>query len=94
MGWLEREEKRGFQVGQFWYLISSDWWQSWINYTTAPRSNLDLCNCRIEPRVPIEEGIVCDESLLSNATDYTSNSNEFNSNSLESMGDLFSRGDR
>lgn len=93
MGWLEREEKRGLQVGQFWYLISSDWWQSWVNYTTAPRTNLDLCNCRIEPRVPIEEGIVCDESLLSNATDYTSNSNEFNSNSLESMGDLFSRGD-
>ncbi|XP_074026841.1 ubiquitin specific protease 32 isoform X2 [Leptinotarsa decemlineata] len=93
MGWLEREERRGYHVGQFWYLISSDWWQQWLNYTSAPRNNLDFCNCRCDPRIPIEEGIVCDESLISNTTDYTSTSNEFNSNSMESMGDLLSRGD-
>ncbi|KAJ8972102.1 hypothetical protein NQ314_000328 [Rhamnusium bicolor] len=93
MGWLEREERRGYHVGQFWYLVSSDWWQQWLNYTSAPRSNLDFCNCRNEPRMPIEEGIVCDESLISNTTDYTSTSNEFNSNSMESMGDVLSRGD-
>ncbi|KAJ8982582.1 hypothetical protein NQ317_005053 [Molorchus minor] len=91
-GW-RGEERRGYHVGQFWYLISSDWWGQWVSYTTAPRSNLDYCNCRNEPRIPIEEGIVCDESLLSNTTDYTSTSNELNSNSMESMGDLFSRGD-
>ncbi|KAJ8916678.1 hypothetical protein NQ315_000323 [Exocentrus adspersus] len=88
-GWLDREQRRGYHVGQFWYLISSEWWQSWLNYTTAPRSNLDVCNCRQESRIPIEEGIVCDESLISNTTD----SNDFNSNSMESMGDLLSRGD-
>lgn len=37
MGWLEREERRGYLVGQFWYLISADWWQQWLNYTSAPR---------------------------------------------------------
>ncbi|XP_018565793.1 ubiquitin carboxyl-terminal hydrolase 32 isoform X2 [Anoplophora glabripennis] len=92
-GWLEREQRRGYNVGQFWYLISSEWWQQWLNYTTSPRSNLDYCSCRHEPRIPIEEGIVCDESLISNTTDYTSTSNDFNSNSMESMGDLLSRGD-
>lgn len=90
MGWLDREERRGYRVGQFWYLISSDWWQTWLNYTTSPKSNFDHCNCKLENRIPVEEGIVCDESFTS--TDYTSN--EFNSNSTESMGDLFSRGDR
>ncbi|XP_072379109.1 ubiquitin carboxyl-terminal hydrolase 32-like isoform X1 [Diabrotica undecimpunctata] len=92
MGWLEREQRRGYHVGQFWYLISSDWWNQWMNYTAAPRTNLDICNCRNESRLPIEEGIACDESLISNTTDYTSTSNDFNSNSMESMGDLLTRG--
>ncbi|KYB26971.1 ubiquitin carboxyl-terminal hydrolase 32 isoform X2 [Tribolium castaneum] len=89
-GWLEREERRGYHVGQFWYLISSEWWQNWLSYTTAPRNNLDHCTCRTatDPRL-VEEGIVCDESLISNGTD----SNEFNSNSMESMGDLLGKGD-
>ncbi|GFR09430.1 ubiquitin carboxyl-terminal hydrolase 32 [Trichonephila clavata] len=30
--WIEREERRGMQVGQFWYLIASDWWISWNEY--------------------------------------------------------------
>ncbi|KAK9874217.1 hypothetical protein WA026_002571 [Henosepilachna vigintioctopunctata] len=93
MGWLQREARRGYHVGQFWYLISSEWWQTWLNFTTNPKLSNDQCNCRVENRIPIEEGIVCDESLISNYTDYTSNSNEFNSNSMESMGDLLSRGD-
>lgn len=92
MGWLDREERRGYKVGQFWYLISSDWWQTWISYTTASRSNCDHCSCKPDSRLPVEEGIVCDESFTS--TDYTSHSNEFTSNSTESMGDLLSRGDR
>lgn len=37
MGWLGREERRGYREGQFWYLIASDWWQQWQNYTSAPR---------------------------------------------------------
>ncbi|XP_063924982.1 ubiquitin carboxyl-terminal hydrolase 32 isoform X2 [Zophobas morio] len=88
-GWLQREERRGYHIGQFWYLISSDWWQNWLNYATAPRNNLDHCQCRTnDPRL-VEEGIVCDESLISTGTD----SNDFNSNSMESMGDLLSKGD-
>lgn len=54
----------------------------------------DYCQCRTESRGIVEEGIVCDESLVSNTTDYISNSNEFHSNSMESVGDLLSRGDR
>jgi hypothetical protein len=33
-GWLEREERRGYSVGQFWYLIAIDWWKSWTDYVT------------------------------------------------------------
>ncbi|XP_023716699.1 ubiquitin carboxyl-terminal hydrolase 32 isoform X2 [Cryptotermes secundus] len=33
-GWLEREERRGYRVGQFWYLIAIDWWKSWTDYVT------------------------------------------------------------
>ncbi|KAJ4445302.1 hypothetical protein ANN_07107 [Periplaneta americana] len=33
-GWLEREERRGYKVGQFWYLIAMDWWRSWTDYVT------------------------------------------------------------
>ncbi|XP_017785154.1 PREDICTED: ubiquitin carboxyl-terminal hydrolase 32 isoform X2 [Nicrophorus vespilloides] len=97
MGWLDREEHRGYMVGQFWYLISSDWWKSWLNYTTSQRTCYDQCNCKRNPTVLsaaiplLEEGIVCDESFTSNSTDYTSN--EFTSNSTDSMGDLLSRAD-
>ncbi|XP_046684242.1 ubiquitin carboxyl-terminal hydrolase 32 isoform X2 [Homalodisca vitripennis] len=35
-GWLEREERRGYSVGQFWYLIAMDWWQSWLEYVGFP----------------------------------------------------------
>nr|CAI5835190.1 unnamed protein product [Callosobruchus analis] len=94
MGWLDREERRGYHVGQFWYLVSSEWWQQWLAYTSAPRASGDFCGCRTDPRPQqVEEGIVCDESLISNATDCTSTSNDFNSNSMESMGDLLSKGD-
>ncbi|GJQ78053.1 hypothetical protein Trydic_g2397 [Trypoxylus dichotomus] len=93
MGWLNREKRRGYRVGQFWYLISSEWWQTWLGYTTAPRNNYDNCNCRSEHRLPVEEGIVCDESFTSNGTDFTSHSNEATSNSTDSMGDLLSKGD-
>ncbi|XP_044740622.1 ubiquitin carboxyl-terminal hydrolase 32 isoform X2 [Chrysoperla carnea] len=59
--WLAREERRGYCVGQFWYLISSTWWRSWLSYTST-RS--DSCTCR-----PVEEGIACDESFTSNSTE-------------------------
>ncbi|XP_026279470.1 ubiquitin carboxyl-terminal hydrolase 32 isoform X3 [Frankliniella occidentalis] len=35
-GWLEREEKRGYIVGQFWYLVAMDWWKAWNEYVSMP----------------------------------------------------------
>jgi ubiquitin carboxyl-terminal hydrolase 6/32 len=40
-GWLEREERRGYRVGQFWYLIAMDWWRSWTDYVTYRVSMFD-----------------------------------------------------
>lgn len=78
-GWLEREEKRKYRVGQFWYLVSRDWWLNWLQYTSNTTNYCDYCkrsnagqrgsnfNCGID------EALVCDES--------------FNTNSMESVGD-------
>ena len=35
-GWLEREERRGYIVGQFWYLVAMDWWKTWNEYVSMP----------------------------------------------------------
>lgn len=32
--WLRREVKRGYRVGDFWYLISSSWWKQWCDYVS------------------------------------------------------------
>lgn len=34
-GWLQREERRGYLVGQFWCLIAIEWWHSWEKYVTC-----------------------------------------------------------
>jgi hypothetical protein len=34
MGWLHREERRGFIPGHLWYLISTDWWSAWQDYAS------------------------------------------------------------
>lgn len=77
-GWLDREEKRKYRVGQFWYLISRDWWVTWLQYVSNNTTTCEYCkrastqqrqsgsNCGID------EALVCDES--------------FNTNSLESVG--------
>ncbi|XP_068623837.1 ubiquitin carboxyl-terminal hydrolase 32 [Battus philenor] len=61
--WLRRETSRGYAVGQFWYLVGSEWWSAWLAYTSAG----DNC-CRATPRV-LDEAIVCDESFTSNSTE-------------------------
>ncbi|CAG7722265.1 unnamed protein product [Allacma fusca] len=33
--WLAREENRGMQLGQTWFLISMDWWNSWHHYVCS-----------------------------------------------------------
>ncbi|XP_065362386.1 ubiquitin carboxyl-terminal hydrolase 32 isoform X2 [Calliphora vicina] len=77
-GWLDREEKRKYRVGQFWYLISRDWWMTWLHYVNNISTTCEYCrhtgaqqrqstyNCGID------EALVCDES--------------FNTNSLDSVG--------
>ncbi|XP_062555918.1 ubiquitin carboxyl-terminal hydrolase 32 isoform X2 [Armigeres subalbatus] len=89
-GWLAREVRRGYKVGQFWYLISSDWWHHWSQYI-QPSANSSCVHCKIASSYAInrnnaassvagvDEAIICDES--------------FTSNSTESMGDLLNTGD-
>lgn len=80
-GWLNREVRRGYKVGQFWYLISSDWWQNWLQYTQSS-PNIQCSYCKLTPNYinnRIDEAMICDES--------------FTSNSIESMGDLLGTGD-
>ena len=38
-GWLSRELKRGYQLGQTWYLVSSAWWRQWQDYVSD-----NVCN--------------------------------------------------
>ncbi|XP_067931745.1 ubiquitin carboxyl-terminal hydrolase 32-like isoform X2 [Watersipora subatra] len=33
-GWLSRELKRGYSLGQTWYLVASTWWRRWLNYVS------------------------------------------------------------
>lgn len=87
LGWLRREERRGYRIGQFWYLASSKWWKNWLNYTGFQTTGVYCQGCGHRAPSPaqqspadrsVEEGIVCDES--------------FTSNSTESMGDLLRGG--
>ncbi|XP_052801941.1 ubiquitin carboxyl-terminal hydrolase 32-like [Mya arenaria] len=34
LDWLSREERKKKKVGQVWYLISMQWWNTWIAYTS------------------------------------------------------------
>lgn len=79
-GWLDREEKRKYRVGQFWYLISRDWWITWLHYVSNSTTMCEYCKRastqstqrQSNSNCGIDEALVCDES--------------FNSNSLESVG--------
>lgn len=83
--------KKGYKVGQFWWLISSDWWHNWQQYTQSitavscayckgANSHLTSRNSSSGlGRNSLDEAVVCDES--------------FTSNSTESMGDLLFAGD-
>lgn len=76
-GWLTREIKRGLKVGQFWYLIAGDWWQTWLTWTQQNGSS-NCAHCKSVPK-NVDEAMICDES--------------FTSNSTESMGDLLNTAD-
>lgn len=86
-GWLSRETSRGYRIGQFWYLISSEWYQNWLQYTQST-SSTPCSSCKTTTNYnhhqrqisgAVDEAVVCDES--------------FTSNSTESMGDLLGTAD-
>lgn len=74
-GWLNREVQRGYSVGHFWYLISEDWWQQWLQYTQYHSSSSPCVSCKAAPNymniklVGIDEALVCDENYQ-NSTEY------------------------
>uniref|UniRef100_W4VR89 ubiquitinyl hydrolase 1 n=1 Tax=Corethrella appendiculata TaxID=1370023 RepID=W4VR89_9DIPT len=83
-GWLSREVRRGLKIGQFWYLIASDWWQTWLQYTQSTNSSSNCSHCKAalnynNHRNNVDEAMICDESFASNST--------------ESMGDLLGQAD-
>ncbi|XP_017134812.1 ubiquitin carboxyl-terminal hydrolase 32 isoform X1 [Drosophila miranda] len=62
-GWLRREERRPYRVGQFWYLISRDWWLNWMSYTQHTAHTCDYCKRTASQRSAVDEALVCDESF-------------------------------
>ncbi|EDV97503.1 ubiquitin carboxyl-terminal hydrolase 32 isoform X2 [Drosophila grimshawi] len=62
-GWLQREERRPHRVGQFWYLISRDWWLNWMQYTQHTAHTCDYCKRTASQRSAVDEALVCDESF-------------------------------
>ncbi|KAH8405303.1 hypothetical protein KR222_004086 [Zaprionus bogoriensis] len=62
-GWLQREERRPYRVGQFWYLISRDWWLNWMQYTQHTSHTCEYCKRTASQRSAVDEALVCDESF-------------------------------
>lgn len=74
-GWLDREEKRKYSAGQFWYLISRDWWVTWLQYVTSSATSCEYCkNSSVgtyqrSSLTGIDEAVVCDETFNTNSLD-------------------------
>uniref|UniRef100_A0A8D8Y4L7 ubiquitinyl hydrolase 1 n=1 Tax=Cacopsylla melanoneura TaxID=428564 RepID=A0A8D8Y4L7_9HEMI len=39
--WLDREVRRGLIVGQYWNLVSMDWWNTWRAYVSGDKTQLE-----------------------------------------------------
>ncbi|CAG2060293.1 unnamed protein product, partial [Timema podura] len=92
-GWLDREERRGYKVGQFWYLINIDWWKTWLEYVSyvdgsdspvsgyssnSPLSGLGSSLKHSEPRRLYQHLNVADDSLaLDNSSIVVTGTNSF-----------------
>ncbi|XP_073841699.1 ubiquitin specific protease 32 isoform X2 [Musca autumnalis] len=74
-GWLDREEKRKYTVGQFWYLISRDWWIQWLHYVNNTTVSCEYCKNTSNGTYQrtsfsgIDEAVVCDETFNTNSLD-------------------------
>ncbi|CAG4967965.1 unnamed protein product [Parnassius apollo] len=76
--WMQRETARGYAVGQFWYLVGSEWWAAWLAHCAAPAA----C-CRAPPRPP--------STPCPPYPPYPPDDDSFTTNSTESMGSLLWR---
>lgn len=80
-GWLSREVRRGYEVGQFWYLVASDWWQNWLLYTQSNNQASPCIYCKSVTRtIEHADEAICDDSC-------------FSSNVTESIGNFTETGD-
>ncbi|XP_052739167.1 ubiquitin carboxyl-terminal hydrolase 32 isoform X3 [Bicyclus anynana] len=64
LGWVRRETCRGLAVGQFWYLVSAEWWSAWLLYASAPPHS-----CCRATRPHLDDAVVCDDSFTTNSTE-------------------------
>ncbi|XP_035896794.1 ubiquitin carboxyl-terminal hydrolase 32 isoform X2 [Anopheles stephensi] len=102
-GWLSREVRRGYKVGQFWYLISSDWWQHWSQYTQLSSPSSSCVHCKTTGTSYASNRVSASAAGgMPNGGNVTSTGTvdeamicdeSFTSNSTESMGDLLGTGD-
>lgn len=84
-GWLSREVRRGYEVGQFWYLVSSDWWQQWLLYTQSNNQVSPCINCKSMTRtVENADEAICDESCFSSNITESNHTETGDSSSLGS----------
>lgn len=86
-GWLEREVKRKYQVGQYWHLIAYDWWLHWLHFTSDISTTCSACHHTINgsqskgSSALVDEAVMCDESFNSNSLDYAGDNTPVNDNS-------------
>lgn len=87
-GWISRELRRGYEVGQFWYLISSEWWQNWLSYTQS-NSQVSPCTyCKSIVRLNDDGNDAGDEErwLPSNSIESFNNTNNIDIGDSSSLG--------
>lgn len=85
LGWRNREQGRGYRVGQYWYLIGSEWWQNWLSYTSASAVGGAVClECGGGRQQ--QQQVVAQPVDESNYGGSSASSNQ--SSSTDSMGDL------
>ncbi|ESO97937.1 hypothetical protein LOTGIDRAFT_153048 [Lottia gigantea] len=55
--WLERESRKPLKIGQIWYLISMQWWTTWLEYVNSDTLNENHCaEGNMTPRHKIIKG--------------------------------------
>ncbi|XP_061723016.1 ubiquitin carboxyl-terminal hydrolase 32 [Cydia pomonella] len=64
LGWLRRSVQRGYSVGQFWYLVASEWWAAWAAWAAHAAGAGDAPCCRARP-----DDAVCDDSFTTTSTE-------------------------